>query len=134
MLNRIICGNALPMRLSTDNDPLFNYYQFKANLRVLEISEVKSVPYTPQSHPFIERLIGTTRRECLDKTFFFSSFDLQKKLDSFKQYYNERRCHSGVEFLTPLSKVGQKRGRTLNINEFGWQKYCGGLFQLPLAA
>jgi hypothetical protein len=32
---------------------------------VLEIDEIKSVPYVPVSHPFIERLIGTIRREYL---------------------------------------------------------------------
>src|SRR5271169_932421 len=82
----------------------------------------------------VPRLIGTTRREYLDKTFFYNSLDLEKKLDSFKQYYNGHRCHSGVEFLTPLSKAGQKAGRPLNINDCGWQKYCNGLFQMPLAA
>jgi len=43
-------------RISTDNDPLFQYHRWKANLRVLEIEEVKSLPYAPMSHPFIERL------------------------------------------------------------------------------
>lgn len=45
---------------------LFQYRQWKANLRVLEIEEIKSVPYTPTSHPFVERLIGSIRRELLD--------------------------------------------------------------------
>src|SRR2546422_6541602 len=36
---------------------------------VLEIEEIKSVPYTPVSHPFVERLIGTIRREYLDRMF-----------------------------------------------------------------
>src|SRR5271157_2570798 len=33
---------------------------------ILEVTEIKSIPYVPLSHPFVERLIGTLRRECLD--------------------------------------------------------------------
>jgi len=70
MFNQATCGQDWPRRISTDNDPLFQYRQWKANLRVLEIEEIKSVPYTPTSHPFVERLVGSVRRELLDRTFF----------------------------------------------------------------
>jgi hypothetical protein len=62
MFNRAIAGQRLPKRVSTDHDPLFRFHRWLANLRVLAIEEVKSVPYAPVSHPFIERLIGTVRR------------------------------------------------------------------------
>ena len=39
--------------------------------------EIKTVPYVPLSHPFVERLIGTIRRECLDRTLFCTAGDLQ---------------------------------------------------------
>jgi hypothetical protein len=42
---------------------LFRYHQWQANLRFLSVDEIKSIPYTPTSHPFIERLVGTIRRE-----------------------------------------------------------------------
>ena len=51
-----------------DNDPLFQYHQWQANLSILDVDEAKSMPYTPRSHPFVERLIGTIRREFLDQT------------------------------------------------------------------
>lgn len=63
MFNHAIAGQPLPKHLSTDHDPLFHFHRWLANLRVLAIEELKSVPYTPVSHPFIERLIGTIRRE-----------------------------------------------------------------------
>ena len=66
MFNRAIAGQRLPKHVSTDHDPLFRFHRWLANLRVLAIEEVKSVPYAPVSHPFIERLIGTVRREYLD--------------------------------------------------------------------
>ena len=43
-----------------------------ANLRILEIDEIKTVPHVPLSHPFVERLIGTTRREVLDQVLFWN--------------------------------------------------------------
>jgi len=59
-----------PEYLSSDNNPLFQHLQWQANLRIPDIDELKSIPYTPCSHPFIERLIGTIRREYLDHTLF----------------------------------------------------------------
>src|SRR5688572_30025760 len=44
-----------PKYLSPDHDPLYRFQQWQANLRVLEIQEIKTVPYVPLSHPFIER-------------------------------------------------------------------------------
>jgi hypothetical protein len=77
-----------PKRLSTDCDPLFRFHRWLANLRVLEIEEIKSVAYTPVSHPFVERLIGTIRREYLDRVFFWNVVDLVRKLREFAVYYN----------------------------------------------
>jgi putative transposase len=51
MFNRAIAGQRLPKRVSTDHDPLFRFHRWLANLRVLAIEEVKSVPYAPVSHP-----------------------------------------------------------------------------------
>jgi putative transposase len=50
----------LPQCLSSDNDPLFRFHQWQANLRILGIHEVKTIPNVPVSHPFIERLIGVS--------------------------------------------------------------------------
>jgi len=60
---------------------------------VLAIEEVKTVPYIPVSHPFIERLIGTIRREFLDHTFLWNAVNLARKLEAFRDYYNEHRVH-----------------------------------------
>ena len=57
MFNQARCGQTLPKRLSSDRDPLFRFHRWRANLRVLDIEELKSAPFTPRSHPFIERLI-----------------------------------------------------------------------------
>ncbi len=69
MFNQAQQGQGAPVYLSTDNDPLYRYHQWQANLRILEIDEVKSIPLTPTSHPFVERLIASIRREYLDHVF-----------------------------------------------------------------
>jgi putative transposase len=61
MFNDAVGGRPLPKRVGTDHDPLFRFHRWIANLRVLEIKEIKSVPYAPVSDPFVERLIGTIR-------------------------------------------------------------------------
>jgi hypothetical protein len=43
------------------------FHQWQANLRILNIREIKTVPCIPRSHPVVEQTIGTVRRECLDR-------------------------------------------------------------------
>ena len=88
MFNRASARQSLPKHASTDHDPLFRFHRWLANLRVLEIEEIKSVPQAPISHPFVERLIGTIRREYLDRVFFWNAVDLTRKLREFRDYYN----------------------------------------------
>jgi transposase InsO family protein len=60
MFNRAIRGQLwMPKYISSDNDPLYRFHQWQANLRILELPQIKSIPYVPLSHPFVERLIGT---------------------------------------------------------------------------
>ena len=78
-------------------DPLYRFHQWQANLRVLEVTEIKTVPYVPLSHPFVERLIGTLRREYLYRVLFWTTVDLDAKLTEFQDYYNGNRTHAGLE-------------------------------------
>ena len=96
MFNTVISTRCAPKYLSSDNDPLFLYHQWQANLRVLSVDEIKAVPYMPISHPLIERLIGTNRREYLDHTLFWNTKDLERKLADFRQYYNRERVHQSL--------------------------------------
>ncbi len=80
MFNQAISRMNAPRYLSSDNDPLFTFHQWRGNLRILGIEEIKSIPYVPISHPFIERLIGTIRREYLDQVLFWNASDLERKL------------------------------------------------------
>ena len=88
ILHRAIRGHSLPKYLSSDHYPLYRFHQWGANLRVLEVNEIKTVPYVSLSHPFVERLIGTIRREYLDRILFWTTADLEAKLFVFKNYFN----------------------------------------------
>jgi hypothetical protein len=50
MFHQAVRGNSPPKYLSSDHDPRYRYHQWQANLRVLDILEIKTVPYIPLSH------------------------------------------------------------------------------------
>ena len=132
MFNKVISGSDPPRYLSSDNDPLFRFHRWRANLRILDVTEIKSVPYAPISHPFIEWLIGTIRRDYLDHVPFWNSLDLERKLGEFKVYYNNHRTHAALSELSP-AKFGQQANQVcVNINDYGWQQHCRGLFHTPI--
>ena len=131
MFNAATSGQGWPNRISTDNDPLFQYHRWKANLRVLDIEEIKSLPHVPMSHPFVERFIGSVRRELLDQTFFWTATDLENKLRDYQGYYNEHRCHTSRDGATPAHLDGDN---VISLNNYRWKTHCRGLFQLPVAA
>src|SRR5438876_2182698 len=136
MFNRAIAGQRLPKRISTDHDPLFRFHRWLANLRVLAIEEVKSVPYAPVSHPFIERLIGTVRREYLDHLFFWNAIDLARKLDAFADYYNAHRVHRSLDGTTPARRacVSSSPPACAALHQYAWKQHCRGLFHTPIPA
>ncbi len=123
-----------PQYLSSDHDPLFEYHRWKANLRILDIEEIKTVPHVPMSHPFVERLIGTLRREYLDHIFFWNVADLEKTLAEFQVYFNQSRVHSALDGDTPAEVSGGALTTRAELHNFGWQAHCRGLYQLPVAA
>jgi transposase InsO family protein len=97
-------------------DDQFQYHRLKASLRVLEIEEINSVPHVPMSHPFVERLIGSIRRELLDHTFFWTATDLENKLlRDYQRYYNKYRAYSGRDGATPNKSANKK---VIDINEY----------------
>ena len=134
MFNQAHCGQPLPKRLSSDHDPLFRFHRWRATLRILDIEELKSVPFVPRSHPFVERLIGTLRREYLDQTFFWNGLDLRRKLNRFATYYNQRHVHAGLSGRTPAERCGTAAGQPANLDHYAWLSDCSGLFHTPTAA
>jgi putative transposase len=134
MFNLAIAKQTTPKYLSSDHDPLFRFHRWLANLRILEVDEIKSIPCTPRSHAFVERLIGTVRREYLDQTLFWNQGDLEQKLENYKAYYNQHRCHTGLAGATPAERSGAPAHPIANLESYRWQQHCNGLFQTPTAA
>ncbi|HEY6272374.1 MAG TPA: integrase core domain-containing protein [Terriglobales bacterium] len=130
---RAIGRHILPKYLSSDHDPLYRFHPWQANLRVLEVTEMKTVPYGPLSHPFVERLIGTIRREYLDRVLFWTPADLDAKLMEFQRFYNGHRTHSGLEGGLPEPRVGESVS-LMALNSYRWRRHCRGLYQTPIAA
>lgn len=95
---------------------------------------MKTVPYVPLSHPFVERLIGTIRRELLDRVLFWTAADLEGKLLQFQAYYNQDRIQASLDGITLDAKT-TNQGQTLaKLNDYRWESHCRGLYQLPAAA
>jgi transposase InsO family protein len=118
MFNHAIRGHpSIPKYLSSDNDPL--------------VAEIKTVPYVPLSHPFVERLVGTLRRECLDRTLFWTTADLESKLLDFKTYFNHHRTHSARVGRPPEDALPRP---VANLRSYRWESHCRGLYQTPIAA
>ena len=87
----------------------------------------------PLSHPFVERLIGTIRRECLDRTVFWTTADLERKLLDFQHYYNGHRTHTGLGARPPDPSAEPGCARA-TVSSYRWQVHCRGLYQTPIAA
>jgi hypothetical protein len=85
----------------------------------------------PGPIPFIERLIGTIRRECLGRSLFWTAIDLEMKLVAFQDYYNRQRTNSALEGRTPIE--GPKSQRA-DLKCYRWQTHSRGLYQTPIAA
>ena len=82
--------------------------------------------------PFVERLIGTIRRECLDRMLFWTAADLEVKLLDFQRYFNGHRAHAGLGGLTPEPRTGQDSTRA-SVRRYRWRLHCRGLYQTPIA-
>jgi putative transposase len=113
---------------------MFNSGRWQANLRIMDVEEIKSVPGVPYSHPFIERLIGSVRREYLDHTLFWSEKDLARKLDEYKVYFNQSRIHYSLDGRFPDQMKGKTKPKIVDPNKYQWKKYCHGLYSIPIAA
>jgi hypothetical protein len=108
-------------------------HQWLTNLRVLEVTEIKTVPYVPLSHPFVERLIGTLRRECLDRTLFWTATTWKPSYSIFNIIIMSIERTAGRKGHPPVTGVNVDHSLA-NHSCYRWQKHCRGLYQTPIAA
>jgi len=78
-------------------------------------------------------MIGTIRREYLDRKFFWNAVDLTRKLGAFRDYYNAHRVHRALAGFTPAQRNGVPSPCAAALERYAWQQHCRGLFQIPIA-
>jgi transposase InsO family protein len=82
----------LPRYLLRDRDAIFGE-DFRAQVRDMGIHEVLSTPRSPWQRAYVERVIGSIRRECLDHVIVFHENSLRRTLNSYFDYYHRSRTH-----------------------------------------
>jgi len=95
---------AFPERVSVhyllrDRDRIYADY-FRQRVRGLGLKEVLSAPRSPWQNAYVERLIGSIRRECLDHVVVVNEHHLRRILRSYFGYYHRARTHSYRERRT----------------------------------
>jgi len=82
----------VPRYLLRDRDGIFGS-EFRKNVKAMGIKEVLSAPRSPWQRAYVERVIGTIRRECLDHVIVLNEASLYRHVKSFLRYYHESRTH-----------------------------------------
>ena len=109
-----------PRYLLRDRDGIFGA-DFRKRVEDLSIREALSAPRSPWQRAYIERVIGTIRRECLDHLIVFNEESLYRHVKSFVAYYHESRTHLSLAKDAPESRPVQapELGRIVAIPQVG---------------
>ena len=85
------------------------------------IQEVLSAPRSPWQRAYVERVIGTIRRECLDHVIVINESSLYRHVRSFVAYYHESRTHLSLGKDSPEPRAVQppELGRIVAIPQVG---------------
>ena len=101
--------NTAPTYLLRDNDGAYGQ-AFKRRVRTMGIRDRPISPRSPWQNPYVERLIGTLRRDCLDHVVIFGARHLRQILTSYCSYYNQSRTHLSLDKDAPLKRTVQRCG------------------------
>jgi putative transposase len=85
------------------------------------IEEVISSPASPWQNPYVERLTGSIRRECLNHVIILNDTHLRLTLKAYFRYYHQRRTHLGLNKDAPEQRPGSppSAGRIVAFAEVG---------------
>ncbi len=89
-----------PAYLVRDNDRAYGHV-FKSRARAMGSRDRPISPRSPGQNGHMERLIGTLRRECLDRMLIFGESHLRQVLASYAAYYNQARTHLAYRKMRP---------------------------------
>ena len=98
-----------PTYLVRDNDRAYGH-AFSRRVMAMGIRDRPISLRSPRQNGHMERLIGTLRRECLDRMLIFGEAHLRQILTSYACYYNDSRTHLSLHKDTPLGRAVQRFG------------------------
>ncbi len=105
--------NARP-RIISDNGPQFVARDFKEFIRVSGMTHVRTSPYYPQSNGKYERWNKSLKSECIRPRTPLSLEEARRVVSEFVEYYNDKRLHSGIGYVSPKDKLA---GRADQIHQ-----------------
>lgn len=103
-----------PRFLITDNDPMFGR-KLRHRLKQMGIEQHCITPYSPWENFYVERVIGTFRRECLDHIIPLSESHLRRVVSSYVRYYNGTRPHKALRHDSPDFRLVQDKSKGQKI-------------------
>ena len=109
-----------PRYLLRDRDGVFGS-DFQDRVVSMAIDEVVTAPRSPWQNPYVERVIGTIRRECLDHVIIRNERHLRRILGSYLDYYHGSRTHLSLGKDTPVGRPVQPAGcgRVVSLSQVG---------------
>ena len=107
-----------PRYLLRDRDRIYGQ-EFRDQVAVMNIEEVLSAPRSRWQRAYVERVIGSIRRECLDHVIVLSEESLRRTLRSYFSYYHRSRLHLSLKRDSPESRPVQSIGRIVAFPEVG---------------
>ncbi|MBZ0267962.1 integrase core domain-containing protein [bacterium] len=107
-----------PRYLLRDRDAAYGE-EFRSKVRLLQIEEVLTSPARPWQNPYVERLIGSIRRECLDHAVILGERHLRHLLRRYFSYYHRSRTHLSLDGDPPEPRPVHAAGRIIALPEVG---------------
>jgi transposase InsO family protein len=107
-----------PRYLLRDRDSVYGD-AFRHRVRGLGIEEVLTAPRSPWQNPFVERVLGSIRRELLDHVIVLNEDHLRRILGGFLSYYHDDRTHLSLDKDAPRSRPIETRGETVELPRVG---------------
>jgi putative transposase len=109
-----------PRYLLRDRDKIYRY-EFHHRIQSMPMEEVLSAPASPWQRAYVERLIGSIRRDCLDHVIVLGEGHLRKILRSYLEYYQRSRTHLALSKDAPEPRTVQspEMGEIVELSQVG---------------
>jgi putative transposase len=104
--------------LIRDRDSIYSH-EFRRRIQSLGMKEVVTAPRSPWQNAFVERLIGSIRRECLDHVVVLGQWHLRRLLKSYFAYYEWSRTHLALAKDAPEPRAIMRQGEIIAIPQVG---------------